>query len=443
MLLLSWPPLTRGLFVPNALTCHNLHCALLLQFGRVGGKGGGEGGGRFRVSELPTIFMQRESSPPSITPKRTARKRVKSDVTKSGVKFVSTFSTVDGQQPQQQQQNDSIRVSDATLAEDWHKFTKTEVPELVRSQMQTIKELELELGEDLIFGGPRGSLKGRPGAVEDHRHRAFYETLSHSEEKLQNFAARQVACRVLGSKGYACEDCWLPMVDCMCRAFESGTLYRGVCIWLYMHPKDFLRKNNTGKLLWQVFGYTAARVTVCGVQEQEEVMWKVFEQAGRDRVWCVFPEKSPPDYRVVDIPIPDQANSQAGASETLHFVLIDGTWSNSKSMVSRLKERATALWGEGGMPCVALSPTEVSVMHDLRPQPSTERTCTAAAAAQLLLELSRRSELAGAGLDRSSQLLEDALESLNNALISRRSRDGRTTSRAERVYLRSGRSPIR
>jgi hypothetical protein len=44
--------------------------------------------------------------------------------------------------------------------------------------------------------------------------------------------------------------------------------------------QDFLRKNNTGKLLWQVFGDKAARLTVCGVQEQEEAMWKVFEQAG-------------------------------------------------------------------------------------------------------------------------------------------------------------------
>lgn len=77
-----------------------------------------------------------------------------------------------------------------------------------------------------------------------------------------------------------------------------------------------------------------------------------------------------------------------------------------------------------------------------RPQPSTERTCTAAAAAQLLLELSTRSELAGVGLDQSAQLLDAALESLNNALITRRSRDGRCTSRADRVYLRSGRSPI-
>lgn len=77
---------------------------------------------------------------------------------KSGVKSVHTLSSVEKQQQQQLQRNDPCR-DDATLGKDWQKFCKTEIPELVRNQMRTIKELELELGEELVFGGPRGSLK--------------------------------------------------------------------------------------------------------------------------------------------------------------------------------------------------------------------------------------------------------------------------------------------
>ena len=49
-------------------------------------------------------------------------------------------------------------------------------------------------------------LQGEAGKTEDRRHRAFYHTLSDSEAKLQFFAARQIACRILGSHGYLCED---------------------------------------------------------------------------------------------------------------------------------------------------------------------------------------------------------------------------------------------
>lgn len=48
-------------------------------------------------------------------------------------------------------------------------------------------------------------LQGEAGKTEDRRHRAFYHTLPDSEAKLQFFAARQIACRILGSHGYLCE----------------------------------------------------------------------------------------------------------------------------------------------------------------------------------------------------------------------------------------------
>jgi hypothetical protein len=123
-------------------------------------------------------------------------------------------------------------------------------------------------------------LQGRPAVAENQRHRAFYHTLLDSEAKLQFFAARQVACRILGSHGYLCHDCWLPLQDCMCAALPAGSsLWQGVQLWVYMHPKDFLRKNNTGKLLWQALG-NGARLCICGIEQHEDVMWAAFQEAG-------------------------------------------------------------------------------------------------------------------------------------------------------------------
>jgi hypothetical protein len=94
------------------------------------------------------------------------------------------------------------------LTKMWQAFGRSQeaVPLLVKKVMENTKSLEQELGEELKFGGPRGSLKGRPAVAENQRHRAFYHTLSDSEAKLQFFAARQVACRILGSHGYLCHD---------------------------------------------------------------------------------------------------------------------------------------------------------------------------------------------------------------------------------------------
>lgn len=44
--------------------------------------------------------------------------------------------------------------------------------------------------------------------------------------------------------------------------------------------QDFLRQNNTGKLLWQVFGTEAATLCLFGIAEQEEIMWDAFKLSG-------------------------------------------------------------------------------------------------------------------------------------------------------------------
>lgn len=53
----------------------------------------------------------------------------------------------------------------------------------------------------LCYADHQGDLK----VQEDKKHRAKYQALGDSEEKLQFFSARQIACRLLGSRGYLCQ----------------------------------------------------------------------------------------------------------------------------------------------------------------------------------------------------------------------------------------------
>lgn len=327
---------------------------------------------------------------------------------------------------------------DESLVRMWQAFGRThEVPVLVKKLMENTKALEAELGEELKFGGPRGSLKGEAGKTEDRRHRAFYHTLSDSEAKLQFFAARQVACRILGSHGYLCEHCWLPTEDCMCEALVRGSLWQHVIIWVYMHPKDFLRKNNTGKLLWQALG-NQVQLCVCGIQLHEDAMWAALQQAGRDHVWCVYPAKNEHEITVSKLSAPQGYNEEAHVKsedsklKPLNFIMIDGTWSNSRAMVSRLQERASTVWEGSGLPCLSLSPDEFSSIHGLRPQPSMEKTCTAAAAGQLLRELHQTPTFAGHDLDLTADTIDEAVDCLSEALVGRRQRVGRPVTRSRR-----------
>lgn len=47
--------------------------------------------------------------------------------------------------------------------------------------------------------------QGELKVKEDKKHRAKYQALSDSEQKIQFFSARQIACRLLGSRGYLCQ----------------------------------------------------------------------------------------------------------------------------------------------------------------------------------------------------------------------------------------------
>ncbi|CAJ1956572.1 unnamed protein product [Sphenostylis stenocarpa] len=315
--------------------------------------------------------------------------------------------------------------------------TTSPLPAMVAQIVDDLKGLEQDLDAHMSFGGNGGKLQGNFRLQEDKKHRATYQALGDSEKKLQFYSARQIACRVLGSRGYLCQKCWLPMEDCMCSKLTSCSLYPGIRFWLYMHPKDFLRQNNTGKILWQVFGVDAASLCLFGIPEHEEIMWNSFKTAGKGNVWCLYPNKSEVPKSVQNVfdqePVTSDevAPTEVKVETTLHFILIDGTWSNSAAMFKRLQDKAKLVWGDEDLPCISLNPG-ASAMHKLRPQPSWDRTCTAAAAAGLLSELQLLPQFSSIELDKQAEAVEHALTVLLDALTKRRVRMGRSITRKVR-----------
>ncbi|KAG4960991.1 hypothetical protein JHK87_037624 [Glycine soja] len=315
--------------------------------------------------------------------------------------------------------------------------TTSPLPTMVSQIVEDLKVLEEDLDAHMNFGGNGGKLQGNFRVQEDKKHRATYQALGDSEKKLQFYSARQIACRILGSRGYLCQKCWLPMEDCMCSKVTSCSLYPGIRFWLYMHPKDFLRQNNTGKILWQVFGVDAATLCLFGILEHEEIMWNSLKMAGKSNVWCLYPNKNAVLKSVQNVfgeesvARDEVAPSKLKVDTTQHFILIDGTWSNSAAMFRRLQDKAKSVWGDEDLSCISLNPG-ASAMHKLRPQPSWDRTCTAAAAAGLLSELQLLPQFSSVELEKQAEAVEHALTVLLDALTNRRLRMGRSITRKMR-----------
>ncbi|KAG5131687.1 hypothetical protein JHK84_038084 [Glycine max] len=288
--------------------------------------------------------------------------------------------------------------------------TTSPLPTMVSQIVEDLKVLEEDLDAHMNFGGNGGKLQGNFRVQEDKKHRATYQALGDSEKKLQFYSARQIACRILGSRGYLCQKCWLPMEDCMCSKVTSCSLYPGIRFWLYMHPKDFLRQNNTGKILWQVFGVDAATLCLFGIPEHEEIMWNSLKMAGKSNVWCLYPNKN-------------------AVLKSVQNVF--GEESVARDEVAPSKDKAKSVWGDEDLSCISLNPG-ASAMHKLRPQPSWDRTCTAAAAAGLLSELQLLPQFSSVELEKQAEAVEHALTVLLDALTNRRLRMGRSITRKMR-----------
>ncbi|ONI17091.1 hypothetical protein PRUPE_3G137200 [Prunus persica] len=258
----------------------------------------------------------------------------------------------------------SDAVEGAITLQEWQGWgTTSPLPAMVTKIVEDLKALEKDIDAQMSFGGSGGKLQ-----------------------------------------------CWLPLEDCMCSNVTQSTLWHRMRFWLYMHPKDFLRQNNTGKLLWQVFGTEAATLCLFGISEHEEIMWNALKLAGKKNVWCLYPNKNAALKSVEDV---------FGQEPSPYLECTD------------TKDQATSVWGEADFPCISLA-TGVSAMHKLRPQPSWDRTCTAGAAIGLLSELQLLPEFSSFGFDKQAEALEDTLVILLEALTTRRVRMGRSITRKVR-----------
>ncbi|KAL6543372.1 hypothetical protein OROHE_010892 [Orobanche hederae] len=107
---------------------------------------------------------------------------------------------------------------------------------------------------------------------EDRKHRAKYASLSSSEEKLQFYSARKIACRLLRSRGYLCQKLLAsPGKLYVFKSYNLFPLAENAYLVVYASKEDFLRRNNNGKLLWQVFGVEVASLCLFGIAEDEEL----------------------------------------------------------------------------------------------------------------------------------------------------------------------------
>ncbi|KAG4981247.1 hypothetical protein JHK82_034492 [Glycine max] len=252
--------------------------------------------------------------------------------------------------------------------------TTSPLPTMVAQIVEDLKVLEEDLDAHMSFGGNGGKLQGNFRVQEDKKHRATYQALGDSEKKLQFYSARQIACRILVLASH-------------------GGLYVFKSHILFTLPwnQDFLRQNNTGKILWQVFGVNAATLCLFGIPEHEEIMWNSFKMAALKSVENAFGQE----------PV---ASDEVAPSE----------------------DKAKSVWGDEDLACISLNPG-ASAMHKLRcgrPQPSWDRTCTAAAAAGLLSELQLLPQFSTVGLDEQEEAVEHALTVLLDALTNRRLRVG-------------------
>lgn len=75
---------------------------------------------------------------------------------------------------------------------------------------------------------------------EDKKHRATYQALGDSEKKLQFFSARQIACRLLGSRGYLCQKvfvCCIKSLQYFAGFYFPCSLIIWLVLWHFWGPR--------------------------------------------------------------------------------------------------------------------------------------------------------------------------------------------------------------
>jgi hypothetical protein len=179
-----------------------------------------------------------------------------------------------------------------------------------------------------------------------------------------------------GYKSRRCATCQLPTAGCICHL--TPTIYTPSQFWLLMHPDEGRKPTNTARLIAATMPHTRVFVwqrTVPPLGLLDLLHSRHFAPS------VVFPQE--PVARAAYSPVDGGPAGRVPA-----FVLLDGTWSQTRKMFAR----STYL---RGVPCLTLRPKTPST-YLLRRQVREDYLSTVEVAITLLAQL---------GYDEASQLL--------------------------------------
>lgn len=191
-------------------------------------------------------------------------------------------------------------------------------------------------------------------------------------ERQEIVAAVTVITRRLAKRRSICEKCLYLTDRCIC---EQVTRFKSKHqLWLYQHPGEFARGNNSGHLLCLMGG---AKRVFTGIREEVGHMENVLTRE-RDSSVVLFPTESALTLKQYQ----EWRRREWGEKvldKPLNIVLLDGTSGQAKSMENRFLQFIPRLKLNASLLESWLTP--------IRPQTTSGRVCTAQAAAIILKEL--------------------------------------------------------
>jgi DTW domain-containing protein YfiP len=161
-----------------------------------------------------------------------------------------------------------------------------------------------------------------------------------------------------------CPDCRLPAVTCICsfrKEIETGAHF-----WILMHPDEYKKPTNTGKLLTDCL--PNATIFIWDRVAFPPLLLELLNDKKFDS-YLIFPDDRPDcQLRVKTF---ERSESKIPA-----FLILDGTWKQARKMLRKSEQLA-------GMPILPLK-TKAKSEYILRRPADTGMLCTAEVAIELL-----------------------------------------------------------
>ena len=143
-----------------------------------------------------------------------------------------------------------------------------------------------------------------------------------------------------------CPDCWFAIQKCICAQFQKTNLSVNVRLIVWMHPKEFRRSSNTGKLI-VLSCPNNSKMILFGKDEDDKYLLDLIDKE-YDSTYFLYPESNSVSSQQLisqffetknnNNPITSAESKQESQSNVnnnpnqnpINLILIDGTWSNVK-----------------------------------------------------------------------------------------------------------------